>query len=634
MATSYISITAFGAKGDGRTDNRAAIQKAIDTARAQGKPVYVPEGVFLHRGTLTLNGVDMIGAGSKAVLKAIGASSSDMQSLILTGTGASVSNLTLDSDATTRGYTGNSAKIQVRDATDFGIRNVTILNSMGAGMIVLRSSRGVIQNNLVRSTNADSIHMTHGSNNIQVLGNRIENAHDDGIAVVSYASYHTAVNNITIRNNTVLNNQWGRNIAVVGGQNVTIEKNYVQGNQAERAGIYIASEWSYVTWGVKNVLVQDNHVRDTGGYKSGQGGVMVYSSTKYPVEDVVFRRNEIVDSNKFGVFLRGQPMDDITFDRNLITGSGDRHFYVDGKVTDLVQTGTTHSWTGWTKLTGLGAPSAVGAGATTTTTTGTSTATDTAIIAPTSPTGGETTSGETVDVAPKPTPAAGNTVISLFANATNYKGDAQFNLLIDGQKVGSTATVTQDRGTGWQRIDFAVNLTKAPSSLGVQFVNDLYEGVGKDRNLYVDKILVNGKLLTDTDINLFSNGTRTVDTSASQGLFNILGPEVKVFAASTSYNGDAQFRLLMDGVQIGTHQTVSVQRGTGWQEFRFNLPAGARPNTLAVQFTNDLYGGVGKDRNLYVDRIELAGTALDAPGAGGLFTQNASHSFNVGPLLA
>lgn len=636
MATSYVSITAFGAKGDGRTDNRAAIQKAIDTARAQGKPVFVPEGVFHHKGVLTLNGVDLVGAGAKSVLKAVGASSSDMQSVLVTGSGASISNLTLDSDATTRGYTGNSAKIQVRDATDFSIRNVTILNSMGAGMIVLRSSRGVIQNNLVKGTNADSIHMTHGSNAIQVIGNRIENAHDDGIAVVSYASHPTMVSNITIRNNTVLNNEWGRNIAVVGGQNVVIEKNHVQGNKAERAGIYIASEWSYKTWGVKNVLVQDNHLRDTGGYKSGQGGVMVYSSTSRPVEDITFRRNEIVDSNKFGVFLRGQPMDDITFDRNLITNSGDRNFFVDGKVTDLVQTGTATSWTGWTRLTGLGAPSGVGAGAATG---GTSLTTappqDTTVVVPTSPVDTGTPTGDKpADLVTPPLPATGDTVISLFASGTNYKGDAQFNLLLDGAKVGATATVTQDRGTGWQRIDFAVDLAKAPSTMGVQFVNDLYEGAGKDRNLHIDRILVNGKPLTEIDINLYSNGTRTVDTTGHVSLFAVDGPVVKVFAAGRSVNGDAKFRLLADGVQVGTEQSVSVQRnGTDWEEFSFALPDGLRPKTLAVQFTNDFYGGAGKDRNLWVDRIEVAGRTLDAPGTGGLYTQNASHSFAVGSIL-
>lgn len=636
MSTTYISITAFGAKGDGRTDNRAAIQRAIDTARAQGKAVYVPEGTFLHRGTLTLNGVDLVGAGSRSVLKAIGAASSDQQALILTGSGASVRNITLDSDATTRGGSGNSSKIHVNNGHNFEISNVTILNAMGAGIIIQNgSSRGVVRNNLIRSTNADSIHMSGGASYIQVLNNRIENAHDDGIAVVSYQRQPTMVSNITIRSNTVLNNEWGRNISVVGGQNVVIEKNYVDGNLAGRAGIYIASEWSYATWGVRNVTVAENVVRRAGGYQSGQGAVMVYSSTNYMVEDIVFRRNEIVDAQRFGVFVRGSKIDDVTFDTNLIVNSADRPFYVMGSPTDLVQRSTFLSWAGWTRLTGVGTRSAVGAGAAGTTTP-TATPTDTVVVAPPSPVdgGGSPDDGNQGEPVAKPGPSDGKTVISLYANADTYKGAAQLNLLVDGRSVGTTAVVTAERGAGWQRIDIPVDLTTAPKSIGVEFVNDLFEGRGRDRNLYIDRIEVNGKLLTDADVTLLRNGVQSVDTSAHQDLFQLPGPQVTVYAAGNSHKGDAEFRLLMDGVQVGTTRAVSTQHGTGWQSFTFNLPAGAQPKTLAVQFANDLYEGQGRDRNLYVDRIELMGRTLDAPGGGGLYVQNAAHTFNVGTLSA
>src|SRR5437870_5573167 len=103
----YLSITDYGAVADGR-DNRAAIQSAIDAAKAQGKDVYVPAGTFLHDGTLTLNGVDMIGAGSSSVLKAV---NSESQAIRLTGDGASLKNITLDSDSTTRGTQNDNAKI-------------------------------------------------------------------------------------------------------------------------------------------------------------------------------------------------------------------------------------------------------------------------------------------------------------------------------------------------------------------------------------------------------------------------------------------------------------------------------------------------------------------------------------------
>ena len=63
MATNYISIVEFGAVSDGKTDNTAAIQKALDAAASSGMAVYIPAGTFRHTGVLKANGVDIFGDG-------------------------------------------------------------------------------------------------------------------------------------------------------------------------------------------------------------------------------------------------------------------------------------------------------------------------------------------------------------------------------------------------------------------------------------------------------------------------------------------------------------------------------------------------------------------------------------------
>ncbi|HYE51315.1 MAG TPA: glycoside hydrolase family 55 protein, partial [Azospirillaceae bacterium] len=275
MPTQYVSILDFGAKGDGQTDNKAAIQNAINHAKATGAAVYVPEGTFLHKGILTLNGVDLIGAGANSVLKAIGASSTfDDQTIKVLGNGTEIRNITLDSDAPMRGYTGDSAKIWVVGATNFVIDGVTIKNAMGAGMLIGGGAGyGQVTNNKVMNTNADSIHFYQGAHHMLVQGNRVENSGDDGIAVVSYAKNATATNNITILDNVVMNNAWGRGITVVGGHDVTIKGNLIDGNKAGLAGVYLATEPAYDTHGVRNVLVEDNVIKNVGGYNTGHGAV-------------------------------------------------------------------------------------------------------------------------------------------------------------------------------------------------------------------------------------------------------------------------------------------------------------------------------------------------------------------------
>ena len=319
-ARTFVSITDHGAVGDGKTDNRAAIQKAIDEAKAEGLAVHVPEGVFLHKGTLKIDGVDIAGAGADSVLKAVGG---EHQALMLGGKGASLTNLTLDSDATARGHSGVAAKVLVKGATDFAIENVAIKNSFGAGILVQNSNQGRIVGNDVSGTNADSIHMTHGSHHILVQGNRVVNAGDDGIAVVSYRSAKSPVHDITIKGNTVVDNVWGRGITTVGGEHIDIVHNTVDGNKAGLAGIYIASEPNYDTYGVKDVRVFGNLVTDTGGTKSGHAGIMVYNKSSQVTDDVVVQGNVVLDSAKNGILVLGHGVRGAEVSYNVVKGSGE-----------------------------------------------------------------------------------------------------------------------------------------------------------------------------------------------------------------------------------------------------------------------------------------------------------------------
>jgi len=58
-----VSITDFGAIGDGTTDNHAAIERAFDYATANGVDVFVPAGVFAHSGTLSAEESGIFGTG-------------------------------------------------------------------------------------------------------------------------------------------------------------------------------------------------------------------------------------------------------------------------------------------------------------------------------------------------------------------------------------------------------------------------------------------------------------------------------------------------------------------------------------------------------------------------------------------
>jgi len=77
-----IVVTAFGARGDGKTDDTAAFQKALDAARESGGVVEVPTGSYVIAGSLTIHaGVTLQGVwqaphhsdiGKGSILMAVG----------------------------------------------------------------------------------------------------------------------------------------------------------------------------------------------------------------------------------------------------------------------------------------------------------------------------------------------------------------------------------------------------------------------------------------------------------------------------------------------------------------------------------------------------------------------------------
>ena len=63
-----VDVAAFGAKADGKTDDTAAIQKALNAAAKQGGVVHLPAGKYLVAGSLRIPvGVALVGSNQAPV---------------------------------------------------------------------------------------------------------------------------------------------------------------------------------------------------------------------------------------------------------------------------------------------------------------------------------------------------------------------------------------------------------------------------------------------------------------------------------------------------------------------------------------------------------------------------------------
>ena len=285
----------FGALPDDNRDDTDAIQRALDAMRAGETLVFSPGRYQISRSLRVRNpGITITGANAT-----IHATNPDDQALVIEADNTTVSSLTFTAVTDVRRSAAWHSRIVV--AADIGggnyryvyntvIRDNRIVNagepgtptanSASAGGILLMHANGfLVTGNTVVRTLADGIHVTAGSKNGRILNNVVRETGDDMIGVVSYtsssspvspatvlASWNTRVENYLVRNILVAGNQlsgpyWGRGIAVVGGQSITITRNTID-NMPLAAGVFLAREAGYQTFGVENVLIADNLIRD------------------------------------------------------------------------------------------------------------------------------------------------------------------------------------------------------------------------------------------------------------------------------------------------------------------------------------------------------------------------------------
>jgi hypothetical protein len=303
-----------GLVADGHTDNRAIFQRTFDLAKEQGFAVAIPKGRFAFSGTLSIDCAAVSGTGDETVLSGL---DPHHQALVLTGTGSSLSAVRIIGNTSAgRLSEFEASTIYIRDAAKFTVRNVHV---SGVGIGIDNSADGRIVNNSIESTVADSIHITNGSRKILVTGNRVYRSGDDGIAVVSYEG-QPRVREILLQRNSVIANTWGRGLAVVGGDDIRLEDNYVKGGASDYAGIYIAAEAEWKTLGVDNVQAIANTLIDAGGIRSGHGAITIYNSQpgRTNIRGVVLEGNRILNPRSSGILVTGPGFKEVAIKNNTL----------------------------------------------------------------------------------------------------------------------------------------------------------------------------------------------------------------------------------------------------------------------------------------------------------------------------
>ncbi|MBZ5788946.1 right-handed parallel beta-helix repeat-containing protein [Burkholderia contaminans] len=259
-----MSVRRFGVMGDGVTDDTAALQVALNA----GVPLYFPPGIYLYSNTLTAT-ASLVGAGWNSILQCTTSQGQNASIYWSNASNFKIQNLKFFSKNAAGYYANeNAGPINLEACSLFEISGCQINNAASQAIMMRACVNGKVFGNTVLNVWHDGFHVTGASADITITNNEVINGGDDAFAVVGYQKDLARPRRIIVSNNRVDQTKYARGIAIVGAQDVTVSGNHIYNSQC--AGIYIASESSYQTYGNENVRIVNN-ILDTCGISSSIG---------------------------------------------------------------------------------------------------------------------------------------------------------------------------------------------------------------------------------------------------------------------------------------------------------------------------------------------------------------------------
>jgi len=304
------SVRDYGALGNGVTDDRPAIQAALNAAQTNDS-ILLPGGEFLISGTLLVTkGIKLIGSGRTSRLRAIGAG---FNLLYTTANNVQLSDIAFEgaatSDATEQfgiftdpGSTASAVRVigcyftGPDGSASMGLNNgikldaasdgwtisgcqferlIGTISGTGYGVLLGASSAHTITGNVFHGAAGQgrhAIYLAAGASNTLVEGNSIDHFNSSSIALYSKI-YQTAVSGNTVRGNEILDQSPGDN---------------------GTAGIELAGK-------VSNNTIDANIIT-----RPGRHGIIVGDAAQGGfATDNIISGNQISYAGQFGIFIEG-----------------------------------------------------------------------------------------------------------------------------------------------------------------------------------------------------------------------------------------------------------------------------------------------------------------------------------------
>lgn len=297
-----VAVESFGARGDGTTDDTAALQRAIDSAAASGSAVVLaPDRTYLvSRALLLPDGTHLTGSGPSSQLRFTWRFNDDQHDGFYLGNRDQVASGNQDISLTDFAILGDGSglpaglnelhheprvpAIRLRLVDRFRISGLDIGYAPGISIIHQGCSDGTIVGNRIHDSGRDGINGTwhvRNMHDILIQDNEITRVGDDAIAIIGtpgdLPNLESLPYDILVRDNVIRG--WpgdpnglllGRGIMIMAARRVGVVGNMIE--RTESAGILVAPStrpFSYnpetgEPWRSADIGIVDNEIRDAG----------------------------------------------------------------------------------------------------------------------------------------------------------------------------------------------------------------------------------------------------------------------------------------------------------------------------------------------------------------------------------
>jgi hypothetical protein len=349
-----LSVIAYGADPTFGKDSTVAIQNAVNDARRLGKWVWIPPGKYMTNSLaptpLNFTGVTVKGAGMwySVIYRNVPLSPpvSSWRSQILVGSGTTLTDIQIDSDAIWRGIGGAGGDDYGVNASGAGGWLIDRIWTRHADANWLSGSNATVQNSRTADSYGDGFNVNNSNTpnpdklgyNITIRNNFARGTGDD-----SFASYSDAgasgtngqVIGTKILNNTAVAPYWANGIRVAGGQDIQVQNNLVNSvssNSALDIGVFGDSGHP-----LQSVAISGNVLLGGGGWNGVRHGVRISSpssTSRFPTAYtyVTMTNNLMRGALRAGLFI-DRTYDNVTLTNNTIDHPANQGIWIRAGVT-------------------------------------------------------------------------------------------------------------------------------------------------------------------------------------------------------------------------------------------------------------------------------------------------------------